>query len=128
MLARKSVPTASPTERVERGRLLPMTTVHRREVVRLAEIADHRSLVEDHEFEDCELVGPVVLAPLDHVNFSNVMFDADLDAVFYEVSGDRGMTGVVGLRRVEFSTCRFRNIGIVSTAEVIRNLRQAQAG
>jgi len=105
-----------------------VTTVHRREVVRLPELADRRSLIENHQFEDCEVLGPAILVPLDHVDFGDVAFDAALDAVFYEIEGDRGMTGVIGLRRVSFRACRLRNVGVMATHEVIEKLRRAATG
>jgi len=81
-------------------------------------------LIEDHEFVDCEIVGPAIVVPLDHVNINNVHFDAPPDALFYEVPPERTMVGVIGLRRVSIENCRMRQIGLMGTAESVAKLKQ----
>jgi len=88
-------------------------------VVKIADLADSRSLVEDRRFEDCEILGPAVLAPLEGVHFLSGSFDGPFEAVFREVPEGTPIRGVVGLRRVIFDRCTFTNIGIVGTHEFI---------
>lgn len=88
-------------------------------VVKIADLVDSRSLVEDRRFEDCEILGPAVLAPLEGVHFLNSTFDGVFEAVFREVPDGLLLIGVVALRRVIFDRCKFTNIGIVGTREFI---------
>ncbi len=88
-------------------------------VIKIADLADSRSLVEDKRFEDCEILGPAVIAPLEGVHFLNSSFGGNFESVFREVPQGLPLIGVVALRRVIFDRCQFTNIGIVGTHEFI---------
>ena len=88
-------------------------------VVKIADLVDSRSLVEDRKFEDCEILGPAVLAPLNSVHFLNSSFDGTFGGIFREVPEGQLLVGVIGLQRVVFDRCKFTNIGIVATHEFI---------
>jgi hypothetical protein len=88
-------------------------------VIKIADLADSRSLIEDRKFEGAEILGPAVLAPLEGVHIANSTFGGTFDSVFREVPEGQALTGVVGLRRVVFDGCRFINIGFVGTPEFI---------
>jgi hypothetical protein len=100
-----------------------MAETRHREVIRLAEVADRNSLIEDMEFDDCELLGPAIVAPLDHVEIDGASFDAPPDALLIEVAEDRLVVGVIGLRRVKIHNCRIRNVGIIGTPASIAEFR-----
>jgi hypothetical protein len=89
-------------------------------IVKIADLADSRSLIEDRKFEDCEILGPAVLAPLEGVHFLNSQFEGPFESVFREVPEGVSLRGVVGLRRVIFDRCEFTNIGIVGTEDFIQ--------
>jgi hypothetical protein len=102
--------------------------VVRRQVVRITERAsDQTAMIEDVHFEDCEILGPALLVPLDHVSFDETSFDGHPDAFLWEVSEDRIMIGVIGLRNVRFYRCRMKHIGLVGTPEVIKKFRSSLA-
>jgi hypothetical protein len=92
----------------------PMKTV-----VKIADLVDSRSRIEDRKFEDAEILGPAVLAPLEGVHFLNSMFEGTFESVFREVPEGQMLLGVVGLQRVIFDRCKFTNIGIVGPHDFI---------
>lgn len=100
---------------------------HVREVIRLAEIADRRSLIENADFEDCEIHGPAVALPLAGGEISGCSFDGPVDAVFWEIAPERSYVGVIGMKNVSFRGCRFRNVGFVGTAEFVETARRGMA-
>lgn len=97
-------------------------------VVKIADLADSHSVVQDRKFEDCQILGPAVLAPLEGVHFLNSGFDGTFDSIFREVPEGQMLIGVVGLQRVIFDRCQFTNIGIVATRQFIELAGQAFLG
>jgi hypothetical protein len=100
-----------------------MPELRRREVVRLAELAAKSSSIEDVEFDDCELLGPAVVAPLENLTIDGSNFDAPPEALFIEVEDGRYVVGVIALRNVTIRNCRIRNVAILGTRESIAAFR-----
>ena len=80
----------------------------------LAREADGRSLIEGRTFENALLLGPAIIAPLEHIEMHTCTWEApNPDALFIEVEEARQLIGVVGLRAVTFTSCTFRNVGVI---------------
>jgi hypothetical protein len=96
-----------------------------RQVVRLCERASEGPLpmIDGVEFEDCEILGPAIVVPLDTVAFESSSFDGPPEAWLWEVPPDRPLVGVIGLTNVRFYKCRFRHVGIAAPAEIIEQIR-----
>lgn len=97
-----------------------MPVERRNEIVRIADMVVLADVLEDLHFENCEVVGPAVLAVLEGVTFEGCAFEAPgPDALIWTVEDDRIVMGAVGLRNVTFSNCRIRRIGLaVSQSQV----------
>ena len=85
-------------------------------------------MIENRSWDGAIIVGPAVLAPLQDVSILNSSFDAPAEGIFIEVSGDRPIVGVIGLRNVTINDCQFQNIGIIGTAESIAQFRRGMTG
>lgn len=92
----------------------PGTREYRNQMVRIAELTVLEDVIHEVRFENCEIVGPAVLGLVHNVNVIGCAFDAPgPDALFWPIPEARGaVMGAVGLVNVEFSSCRFRRIGI----------------
>ena len=102
---------------------LPDDRVHYdRRVVYIAELCRGHdlALLANHDFEDCEIIGPAVLLPLDRFQ----MYDCDLGGsamgVLWELPPQRSeIIGAIGLKDCSFRNCRFRGVGFAGHPEVI---------
>jgi len=91
----------------------------RDEVVRVAAYTVTTPWIENLTFQNCQIIGPAVLALVDRVEMSHCSFEADLNALFWEVPHDRPMVlGAVGVRDVTFSRCTFQAIGFAGPPEL----------
>jgi hypothetical protein len=106
----------------------PFDSPYRNQLVRIADHTVVADLIEDLRFENCEIVGPAVLAVLDGNTFNGCGFEGDADAVIWEVEPDRRVIGAVGLRRVEFYGCSFKRIGLAMTPELAAVFRHQLGG
>lgn len=93
---------------------------YKNEVVRIAELTVNTSAIEGLEFSNCRIIGPAILALLDHVTVTHCTWDAPgLDAVFWEVPPERGpVVGVVGVSNCIFSNCVLENIGVAGPPDM----------
>lgn len=94
------------------------------DIIRIVDKAGVDSLIENARFENALIVGPAVLAPLDHVTIANCRFDGDPDTLLIEVDEGRRVVGVIGLRNVTFERCEFRNVGLIGTHQNVAQFRQ----
>lgn len=92
----------------------------RDEVVRVAALTVTNPLIEGCTFINCQIVGPAVLALVDSVNLTHCTFEAEVNALFWEVDPEaRPMVyGAVEVREVTFSECSFQAIGFAGTKEL----------
>ena len=99
------------------------------EIVRIAQLADDStSMIEGRQFENVEIRGPAILAPLDNVSFIGCSFDGTFETVFRAVPDGTVLVGVIGLRAIVFRGCRFRNVGIWGPDALIQQAGQAFLG
>jgi hypothetical protein len=89
-------------------------------LVQIALAADERSMIENQVYEDCEIRGPAMLALVGPHEISNCVFDGTFDSMFFEVDEGRHVLGVIGVRNTAFRRCRFVNVGMMGTQEMIR--------
>lgn len=89
-------------------------------LVQIALLADERSMIENQVFEDCEIRGPAMLALVGQFEMSNCVFDGTFDSLFFEVAEGRHVLGVIGVRGVAFRRCRFVNVGMLGTQDMIQ--------
>ncbi len=67
-----------------------------------------------------------LLAPLDRMTFEHNSFEADSEALFWEVPGERTrVVGAIGLIDCTFRRCIFRRIGIARKRELIERFLTA---
>jgi hypothetical protein len=83
-------------------------------VIRLADLTVTQDVISDVRFEQCQIIGPAVLAVLDKVSFLHSAFDApDASALFWPLPPEREIVmGAIGVQRVEFFACQFSKIGL----------------
>lgn len=103
--------------------------IFRNEIIRITELAIHADVLEGLEFSDCRVIGPAILAPLDHVDFMHCRWGApDLDALFWEISPERQLVvGVIGLRHCTFSRCSFEQIGVAGPSGLREQLAEGMS-
>ena len=97
--------------------------VHRHEVIRITEMATVDDVLRELVFEDCEIVGPAVLAIMDR----NQMRECRLDAgeQLWDVPMQRGYVGAIGLVACLFERCYFRRVGFIGAPETMAQFRAA---
>lgn len=100
--------------------------VHRGKVIRLCELTVTRALLENVTFEDCHLLGPAVVAVLDHNEFNGIVIDGELEAVLWEVPPERkSVIGAIGLQGCKLRNCRLTDIGLAGPREFAQRIRDS---
>ena len=103
----------------------PGDNLYRDAVIRVAELAGDRGVLEGFVFEGCDLKGPAVLVPQGS-NFANSNMIGDADALLWEIPPDRPeVIGAILARNCTFENCTFMNVGLAGTSEFIRQVRQS---
>ena len=104
----------------------PGTREYRNQTVRITDLAVTADLLEDLRFENSIIIGPAILGLVEAVSLVNCGFDAPgFDAMFWPVPQSRGaVMGVIGLKRVEFYSCRFQRIGFAVPEDDMPRLRK----
>lgn len=93
--------------------------------VRIAGLAENTEILDGFEFENCEIIGPAVIAVLDHNDFINSSFDGDFEALLWEIPHTRQrVVGAIGVKNCRFVGCKFRRIGFAGPAEFIVAFRR----
>ena len=100
---------------------------YRNTTIRISDLVVTTYGIEDVTFENCVIMGPAVLLPLEGVVFNECGFDAPgAEWIIWRIDAGRpGVTGAIGLNRCEFHSCRFVGIGIAANDEFYQ---QAIAG
>lgn len=89
------------------------------DVVRIASLTVTSPQINGMTFVNCQIIGPAVLALLEGVEMSHCTFEADVNALFWEVPASRPVVyGAVGLTNVVFSRCVFQAIGFAGPPEL----------
>jgi hypothetical protein len=97
-------------------------------VLRLVDLVDTESTVRDQVVEDALIVGPGVVTILHNVKFEACVFEGDSTALFIEVPETKRQIGIVGLANMTFKRCRFQNVAIIGTRDVIARLKRELRG
>lgn len=104
----------------------PATREYRRQVIRISDLVVTESVIQDVRFDNCQIVGPAVIASVDRVVMNSCHFDADFDSMFWVVPDWRtSIVGAIGLIRVEFYACRFREIGVTVSESDLEGTKRA---
>jgi hypothetical protein len=104
-------------------------TVVRNQTVRIADFAVTEDVVTNHRFENCVIIGPAVVAPLESTSFVNSGFEAPPDAILWELPPGRTLViGAIGLVNCEFDRCKFTRIGLAGPKEFIDYFRSNVRG
>jgi len=99
----------------------------RDEVIRIAELTVRGPHIDGYTFVNCRILGPAVLAMVDHVDITHREFEADMNAILWEIDPDSRPTtfGAVGVTNTVFSSCTFEAIGIAGTQDLRLKLEAA---
>jgi hypothetical protein len=103
----------------------PGTREYRRDTVRITDLVVTDDFIEDVRFENCQIIGPAVLAPLQGCTFYACEFDSQgPDELFWIIPPERSsFIGAIGLLRVEFYACRFQRIGLAVPKIMVEEFR-----
>jgi len=90
---------------------------YRNTTIRISDLVVTTYALEDLIFENCVIMGPAVLLPLEGVAFNECGFDAPgAEWIIWRIDPGRpGVTGAIGVNRCEFHSCRFVGIGIATS-------------
>lgn len=102
----------------------------RNEVVRLADLTVNTDKIVKRRFENCQIIGPAVIVPLDGTSISHCSWDAPgPDAILWLVPRERSFViGAIGVIACEFFKCKFVSVGIAVTADDEDRFRRALEG
>jgi len=76
--------------------------------------------LEDFELDSCEVVGPAVLMWAgDGISFDRNTMSSAMFWPIDELDAHRTYVGGIGIRRITFRSCTFRDIGIAAARENI---------
>jgi hypothetical protein len=93
------------------------------QVVRLIDLVGVDSAIRKQQIQDTILIGPAVMTLLSNVIFRDCGFEADPETLFIEVPEDKRQIGIVAVEDSTFTRCRFQNIAIIGTKEVVNQIR-----
>jgi TIR domain len=111
------------------------------ESIRIHELLQGDSnLIENREFQDCEIIGPALIFPMD-CTFDHCGWGGDPDAILWEIplrrvteirsNGSEASfyeptrkIGAIAVRNCTFRHCRFRGIGVAGPPALIQTFRQ----
>lgn len=95
---------------------------YRNETLRLTDLAVVQSSIEHVTFETCRLLGPAVLLPLGDTRFDSCRFEADFEAILWEIPDDRTVViGALALVGCSLIGCSLQGLGLaVPRAQVPR--------
>jgi hypothetical protein len=104
--------------------MTPGDRTHRNALLRLSDLTVNNDLIEDQIFENCKLVGPAVIVPMDS-EFSNCGWLGEPDALIWEIPEERTLIlGAIGLVRCRFYGCTFERIGMGLRGDAAEQFRR----
>jgi hypothetical protein len=105
------------------------TRSFRGETIRLTELLEDSAgdVLDDLLAEDCEVVGPIVVVPID-TEFEDCTWDvigSNPKDMFWETPAKKtAIIGAVGLRRCRFVRCNFSRVGIAGRPDYLAGWQQ----
>jgi hypothetical protein len=113
-------PEASPHE-------LEQPAIRRRLfwIADLVRATDKAPIIHDRTFEDCDIYGPAVIAPLMGTTLTgNSLSASSADEAFIELSPGREIYGVIGLERCSVRGCRLFKMSLAGDQESVARMRK----
>lgn len=99
--------------------------VYRDTVIRVAELAGERGVLDGFVFINCDLKGPAVLVPQGS-NFADSNLIGDPDALLWEIPPERPQViGAILARNCTFEECTFVNVGLAGPHEFVQQVRES---
>ena len=84
----------------------------------------HDNTVRDRTFEDCVIVGPVVVTPKGISFEGGSSFDNSSDEMLWEFPDERlRKSGAIHVKDCHFRRCRFRDVGFSVTGDRVAQMR-----
>ena len=98
--------------------------VFREEEVRLVDLAAEDAVIDGLHFEDCHVLGPVVMIVEGELDLVNNTIEGDPDAFLWEIDPQRErVTGAVLVKNTTFEGCTFTNVGLAGYHDFIEQIR-----
>lgn len=86
-------------------------------------------IIRGKTFIDCIFYGPAVVTLVGNIHIDGLGIEAsDPESALIEVAPDRRVIGVVGFESCRLERCRFKQIGIMGTAQLLAQVRKAFGG
>ncbi|MEX2621028.1 MAG: hypothetical protein WD250_12520 [Egibacteraceae bacterium] len=96
----------------------------RNEPVRLADLTLNTPLIEGRTFENCQIIGPAIIAPLGTTSIAHCTWDGDFDALVWPIAEGRDqVVGAIGALDCSFFRCRFVTVGLAVPASAVEQVR-----
>lgn len=98
---------------------------HTNETIRITDLATTNPVVSDHEFSNCVISGPAVIAPIQQTTISNCALGGPPDEILWPTPPSQSgrVVGAVGLVNCTFEGCRFEGIGFTGPPEFLDQMR-----
>ncbi|CAN5580104.1 hypothetical protein BH24ACT20_BH24ACT20_01110 [soil metagenome] len=87
------------------------------QTLHIFDLARRRTIIKDKTFEDCEIHGPAVVAPIGNTDFVDCTFAEAVDRnslVWSPTEEERNYVGSIGLENCIFRNCNFYRIGLLT--------------
>jgi hypothetical protein len=94
----------------------PGDRTYRNQTIRLTDLTVVNDVIEGMTFENCNIIGPAVIAFLPPGELRNSGFDGDEEGLLWDVGERQHIIGAIGLSGCTIVGCRFQRIGIVVRA------------
>lgn len=103
---------------------------HTDQTIRITDLATTNPVVSDHEFTNCVISGPAVIAPIQQTTISNCSLGGPSDEILWPMPPSKSgrVFGAVGLVNCTFERCRFEGIGFAGTPEFLDQMRTSLLG
>lgn len=98
---------------------------HADQTIRITDLATTNPVVSDHEFTNCVISGPAVIAPIQQTTISNCSLGGPPDEILWPTPPSQSgrVFGAVGLVNCTFERCRFEGIGFAGPPEFLDQMR-----
>ncbi|MEX0836014.1 MAG: hypothetical protein WD010_07980 [Nitriliruptor sp.] len=96
----------------------------RNELVRLADLTVNDDVIQGRTFENCQIIGPAVMAPLGSTSITYCTWDGtSFEAFAWPVAPERHLIGAIGALECTFFKCRFVRVGLVVPEDKLDEVR-----
>lgn len=93
---------------------------HRNSVIRLADLTVTGPVVRSHQFENCLILGPAVVALTGESSLEGCQFNGEPDELLWEIPTSRPkVIGATLLEDCRFARCTFQQVGFAGPPEFI---------